>query len=296
MRALATRNAAPARRAVRPADALLSMPRLTRTCRQTTRAVLTATLAPTNQRGAAVCPMIHSGLVASAALDVDRLAGDEARTQEPHHRVDDVIGLAVASGEGPMRALAQQGGLLVTQAIPCARVHDTGRDGIDPYRRQIRRQVARGVLDRPFVTPLTSDPGPGRQPTTPENSTIDPVGRRIDAKCLATSIGPTAFAVNAASSFSRSSPVARTSCGAELGRFSPSALPSRPRASTPRATARRTPHHAPPARPACPLAIRRTSMPERDRPAPHPPAAMAPHQEASCLSPMCRHHQQVYLS
>lgn len=92
--------------------------------------------------------------MAGAALDVDRLAGDKARTQEPYHRVDDVAGLTVASDEGPVRTLAQQAGLVVTKAIPCARVHDTGRDGIDPYRRQIRRQVARGVLDRTVRDPL----------------------------------------------------------------------------------------------------------------------------------------------
>jgi hypothetical protein len=54
----------------------------------------------------------------------------------------------------------------------------------------------------PLVTPLTSEPGPGRHPTTPENNTTDPFGRSTGAKCLATSIGPIAFAVNAATSLS----------------------------------------------------------------------------------------------
>lgn len=86
--------------------------------------------------------------MAGATLDVDRLAGDVTRTEEPHHRVDDVVGLAAASDEGPGRVLSQQGGPFVTKAIPRARVPGT--------RSAARWRAAYSTA--PFVTADDQDP------------------------------------------------------------------------------------------------------------------------------------------
>lgn len=59
--AIPSRNATPARAALRPADALSTTVRPARTWKTTTISVLTTAHAPTSHWGAALCPAIHRG-------------------------------------------------------------------------------------------------------------------------------------------------------------------------------------------------------------------------------------------
>src|SRR6188768_3649334 len=89
-----------------------------------------------------------SGRSASAAIDVDRLAIDVARAEEPDRGVDDVVQFAVPADKGLLGRPGEERRFRLSLAVPGVAVDHARRDRVDPDGSEVRGEVADGEVDR----------------------------------------------------------------------------------------------------------------------------------------------------
>src|SRR6478609_2740765 len=117
---------------------------------------------------------------ASAAIDVDRLAVDVARADEPDSCVDDVVQFAVPADKGLLGRFGEERRFRLALAIPGTAVDDARRDRVDPDGREVRGEVADGEVDRTVGDSLDDRP----RPWSPADNTREERHRVADLEVL----------------------------------------------------------------------------------------------------------------